>query len=156
MARRVYVDKAHPTIHRAMLDVSAQIRRAAEAAGVERSLIELVNLRVSQINACGFCLDLHARLAVEAGVPGQQLAVLPAWRETDLFTDRERAALEIAEAVTHVDRGHLDDETYDRCRAVLNDEALSVVIWVATTIGAFNRASILSGHPVRRRADPVV
>lgn len=156
MARRVYIDKQHPAIHRAMLEVSTEIRKAAAAAGVERTLIELVNLRVSQINACGFCLDLHARLSVEAGESGQRLAVLPAWRETDLFTDREQAALEVAEAVALVDQGHLDEETYARARAVLNDDALSVVIWVATTIGAFNRASIMSGHPVKRRSNPVV
>lgn len=126
------------------------MRAAGEAAGLPRSLLELVNVRVSQLNRCVFCLNLHSRLALEAGVTPQLLAVLPAWSETELFDDKERAALTIAEATTEVTGHHLTDAEYAAAAEVLTPDELSVVIWAAVTINAFNRVSILSRHPVKR------
>jgi alkylhydroperoxidase family enzyme len=75
--------------------------------------------------------------------------VLPGWRETDLFTARERAALELAEGVTLVADRHLDDATYEQPRTALTDDEIALVIWAAITINAFNRVSVLSQHPIR-------
>lgn len=152
VGRRVYIDKQSPSIFRAMAATSAEIRARAEAIGLPRTTIELVNVRVSQVNACVYCLDLHTGLAIEAGESVQRLAVLPGWRETALFTPAERAALTLAEAVTLVAGDHLGADAYDGLREVLTDDELSVLIWAAISINAFNRVSILSGHPVHPRS----
>ncbi|GAA1386214.1 carboxymuconolactone decarboxylase family protein [Pseudonocardia kongjuensis] len=151
MSGRVLVDKQTPEVFSAMKQVSRTVREAADAAGIGRALLELLNVRVSQINGCEFCLDVHWRAAVAAGVTPQRIALLPAWRDSRLFDDRERAALEIAEAVTLTAGPHLDEEAYAKARAGLDDDETSVLIWAAITINAFNRVSVLSRHPVPER-----
>lgn len=147
-----YLDKADPGSWRALNGLSRKVTAAAEDAGLSRALLELLNLRVSQLNGCAYCLDLHTGYAVEAGVSAQKLAVLPAWRETDLFDDLERAALAIGEAVALLP----DEETrlaeLAVARAELTDEQYSALQWTAVAITAFNRVSVLSRHRVRPRA----
>ncbi|MEE1787121.1 carboxymuconolactone decarboxylase family protein [Streptomyces sp. SP17BM10] len=125
---------------------------AAAEAGLDRRLVELVNLRVSQVNGCAYCLDLHTAAALRAGETTQRLGTLPAWRDTRLFTPQERAALALAEATTTPADAALQEEAYAAAREALTDEQISAVIWVAIAINAFNRVSILSKHPVRPAA----
>lgn len=116
--------------------------------------MELVNVRVSQINACPYCLDLHERAALEAGVTRQQLAVLTAWRRSPhLYSDHEQAALKLAEVVTSLPDEEITEREYAAARKYLSDDQMAIVIWAATTIGAFNRVSIMSKHPVRVRKE---
>nr|WP_069160545.1 GNAT family N-acetyltransferase [Nocardia altamirensis] len=145
---RVWLDKQTPTAYRALGKVANEVRAAAAAAGLDRKLIELINLRVSQINGCAYCLDVHARAARAAGNTEQELAVLPAWRRTELYSPRERAALALAELTTTLPDEDTLARAYALARTELTDDQLSVVLWAATTIGAFNRVSILSNHPV--------
>ncbi|MFF0294814.1 carboxymuconolactone decarboxylase family protein [Kitasatospora sp. NPDC004615] len=147
--RRVYIDKQHPQAFRALRSNAEAVREAAAEAGLDRRLVELVNLRVSQINGCAYCLDVHTKAALQAGESVQRLGVLNAWRDTALFDERERAALALAEATTHPADATAQDVAYAQARAVLGDEQISAVIWVAIAINAFNRVSILSKHPVR-------
>jgi AhpD family alkylhydroperoxidase len=148
-ARRVFVDKQSPKAYHALVQTAEAVRATAADAGLDRILVELVNLRVSQINGCAACLDVHTRAALRAGETTRRLGVLPAWRDTELFTPRERAALGLAEAVTDPADALAQERAYAEAREVLDEEALSAVIWVAITINAFNRVSILSKHPVR-------
>ncbi|MFD7963311.1 carboxymuconolactone decarboxylase family protein [Streptomyces zaomyceticus] len=147
--RRVYLDKQSPTAYRALVATADAVRATAAEAGLDRLLVELVNLRVSQINRCASCLDVHTRAALRAGETTRRLGVLPAWRDTELFTPRERAVLALAEATTDPADSLAQDRAYELAREVLNDDEISAVIWVAITINAFNRVSILSRHPVR-------
>lgn len=151
--RRVRVDKRHPQIYRAQLEVARAVRAAAAEAGFDRILVELVNIRVSQINGCAYCLHIHVRDALANGESTQRLAVLPAWRDTTLFTDDERAALTLAESLTTLpDAG--DRETgYAQAAAHLTREQMSALIWVVVTMNAFNRLSIASRHEVRAQTD---
>ncbi|WP_411977108.1 carboxymuconolactone decarboxylase family protein [Streptomyces solicathayae] len=146
---RVYLDKQSPAAYRALVETSDAVRATAAEAGLDRILIELVNLRVSQLNGCAFCLDVHTRAALRAGETTRRLGVLAAWRDTELFTARERAALALAEATTHPAEALAQERAYEAAREVLGDDEISAVIWVAITINAFNRVSILSKHPVR-------
>ncbi|MDX3071037.1 carboxymuconolactone decarboxylase family protein [Streptomyces sp. MI02-7b] len=148
-SRRIFIDKQTPQSYGAMRDAAETIRGAAADAGLDRVLVELVNLRVSQINACAYCLHVHTRAALRAGEDPQRLGVLPAWRDTEVFTLRERAALALAEATTTPADTAAADEAYAGAREVLSDDEISAVIWVAITINAFNRVSIMSKHPVR-------
>ncbi|WP_209499299.1 carboxymuconolactone decarboxylase family protein [Streptomyces sp. PvR006] len=150
--RRVYLDKQSPAAYRALVHTADAVRATAAEAGLDRILVELVNLRVSQINGCASCLDVHTRAALRAGETTRRLGVLPAWRDTELFTARERAALALAEATTDPADRLAQDRAYGAARAVLDDEEISAVIWVAIAINAFNRVSILSRHPVRATA----
>ncbi|MFJ9060514.1 carboxymuconolactone decarboxylase family protein [Streptomyces sp. NPDC102409] len=147
--KRVYVDKQSPKAYHAMTATAEAVRTAAQEAGLPLTLVELVNLRVSQINGCAFCLDVHTRAALRAGETTQRLGVLPAWRDTEVFTDQERAALALAEATTHPADAALQEDAYATARRTLSDDEISAVIWVAIAINAFNRVSIMSKHPVR-------
>ncbi|MFJ3220803.1 carboxymuconolactone decarboxylase family protein [Kitasatospora sp. NPDC086801] len=147
--QRVFIDKQSPEAYRALRATAEAARAGAAEAGLDRRLVELVNLRVSQINGCAYCLNVHTRAALQAGDTAQRLGTLPAWRDTELFTPQERAALALAEATTDPSDAVAQEAAYAAARQTLTDDQISAVIWVAIAINAFNRVSILSKHPVR-------
>jgi AhpD family alkylhydroperoxidase len=147
--RRIFIDKQSPKAYHALVQTSEAVRTTAAEAGLDRTLVELVNLRVSQINGCAYCLHVHTRAALRTGDTPDRLGVLAAWRDTELFTPAERAALALAEATTAAADGAAQDAAYAAARDVLTDDQIAAVIWVAVTINAFNRVSIMSRHPVR-------
>ncbi|MGV9557844.1 carboxymuconolactone decarboxylase family protein [Streptomyces sp. NPDC003401] len=149
MTRRIFIDKQSPKAYHALLQTSEAVRATAAEAGLERTVVELVNLRVSQLNGCAFCLDLHTRAALRAGESTRRLGVLAAWRDTELFSPLERAALALAEATTFPADAASREAAYADARAALTEDQIAAVIWVAVAINAFNRVSVLSGHPVR-------
>jgi AhpD family alkylhydroperoxidase len=146
--QHVRIDKQSPRAYKALIGVSTTVTELAEETGLSRGLVELVNVRVSQLNGCASCLDVHHRRADEAGVTGKQLATLSVWRDTELFGEREQAALRLAEITTTLPDHDTAEREYACAREALNDDELSAVIWVATAINAFNRVSIMSKHPV--------
>lgn len=150
---RIPIHKQAPQAYRSYQDATKVVRSAAVTAGLDRRIIELVNVRVSQLNRCAHCLDLHATAAMAQGETPQRLAVLPAWRGTELFTPLERAALTLAEIVADLSSGDLLDERYDFARQNLTPEQFAALAWVAITIDAFNRIAILSGRTVRPAAE---
>lgn len=152
MTARFFLDKADPDSWRALNAWARQVAAAAEEAGLSRAVMELVSVRISQLNGCAYCLDLHTRYAVDAGVSAQQLAVLPAWGESgEVFDDVERAALTVGEAATTLTDDGTRVAALAAARAVLPDAQYSALQWAAVAMNAFNRVSILSGHPVRPR-----
>jgi AhpD family alkylhydroperoxidase len=144
----VHVDKQTPDAYHALVAVATAVTKAAREAGLSRILTELVNVRCSQINGCPSCLEVHTTRAAAAGVTDKQLATLSVWRDTELFDEREQAALRLAEITTTLPDHDTAEREYARARKVLTDDELSAVVWVATAINAFNRVSILSRHPV--------
>jgi len=115
---------------------------AVDASGLERSLLELVKVRASQINGCAYCIDMHTKDARAMGETEQRLYALNGWRETSFFSDRERAALEWAEAITRVADTHVPDEVYDRVRRHFDEGELVALTFAAVVINAFNRLAI--------------
>ena len=146
---RFYIDKQTPAAYRALNGVALKVADAAEEAGLDRKLVELLNLRISQINGCAYCLNMHTRLALGEGETAQRLSVLPSWRDTEVFTDKERAALALAEALTELPDHHSQERAYSAARAELTDDEFSAVSWITVAMNAFNRVSIISKHPVR-------
>ena len=138
MKVRIDYRKAAPDAFNAMLDLEAGVRRA----GLERSLIELVKMRVSQVNGCAYCLDMHSKDARAAGETEQRLHVLPAWRETPFYSARERAALAWAEAVTRVSMNELPDTLYAEVRAQLNEKEMVELTLAIIAINGWNRLAI--------------
>jgi AhpD family alkylhydroperoxidase len=144
-----YLDKANPPIWKALVAFRAQVHEATDAAGLPRAAVELLSLRISQINRCTYCLDLHGRQAAEAGVPARKLNVLPAWREAGMFTVLERVALDIAEAITLLPDDDERAAILERAHAELGDARFSALCWAAISMNAFNRLSIVSRHRVK-------
>lgn len=147
----IFLDKQHPALWRSLNGLGLKAREAAAAAGVDGTIIELMYVRISQVNGCAYCLDLHVGDAVENGESPQRLAVLPAWRDTALFTDRERAALALAESITELPDQRAREHEEGYARRHLTADEFSAVSWLAITMNAFNRVSITSHHPVHRR-----
>lgn len=111
-------------------------------SGLEPMLLHLIKFRVSQINGCAFCLDMHSKDLRAAGESEQRLYTLDAWREAPFYSDRERAALAWAEAVTLVTEGHVPDEVYDEARKQFSEEELVNLTLAVVTINGWNRLSI--------------
>ncbi|TQC44964.1 carboxymuconolactone decarboxylase family protein [Rhodococcus sp. WS4] len=145
----VHIDTQSPAVYQAQIAVAKAIRHEAREVGFDRRFVELINVRVSQINRCAYCLDVHVAAALAAGETQQRLAVLPAWRETTLFSDREVAALTLAESVTTLPDARAQESDYSFARRFLSEREMSAVSWIAVTMNAFNRISIVSHHPVR-------
>jgi AhpD family alkylhydroperoxidase len=121
--------------------------KAVEASGLERSLLELVKVRASQINGCAYCLDMHTKDARVLGETEQRLYALNAWRETPFFSDRERAALEWTEAITRVADTHVPDDVYERVRQLFDERELVALTLAAVAINAWNRLAITFRAP---------
>lgn len=138
MNDRVDYAKASPAGLQAMLGLEAHTR----ASGLEHSLLELVKMRVSQINGCAYCLDMHSKDARAAGETEQRLHVLAAWREAPFYSPRERAALAWAEAVTLVATNDLPDALYNEVHAQFDDKAMVDLTLAIIAINGWNRLAI--------------
>jgi AhpD family alkylhydroperoxidase len=144
-----------PQAYAAMLGVESYVKNS----GLEKSLLELVRTRASQINGCAHCLDMHTKDARAAGEPEQRLYTLPAWRETPFFTDRERAALEWTEAVTLISAEHISNALYDRIRQYFSGEEIIDLTMAVVSINGWNRLAIAfqtvpgTYKPSQKRAD---
>jgi AhpD family alkylhydroperoxidase len=114
---------------------------------VERSLLNLVYFRVSQINGCAYCLDMHSKDLRLEGETEQRLYMMNAWRESPVYTDRERAALAWAESVTLVSEGNVPNEVYEEATSQFSDEELIDLTLAVITINAYNRVNIAFRTP---------
>jgi AhpD family alkylhydroperoxidase len=110
--------------------------------GLEPSLLHLLKFRVSQLNGCAYCLDMHSKDLRAGGESEQRLYLLDAWRESPFYAERERAALAWAEAVTRVTEGHVPDEVYRQARAQFSEEELVNLTLAVVTINGWNRLNI--------------
>lgn len=109
---------------------------------VEQSLLHLIYFRVSQINGCAFCLDMHSKDLRAAGETEQRLYALPAWRDTPFYTERERAAFAWTEAVTKLTNSEVPDEVYTAALEQFSEEELIDLTLAITTINTYNRLNI--------------
>ncbi len=149
MAERVNLGKSAPSLYQTVIELDRLTAEAVSNAGIAEGFSHLLRLRASQINQCAFCVRLHARDALASGESVDRVAVLSAWRETEYFTSRERAALELVEAITLISDGQLPDATYERAAASLTREEVSAIEWLAVVINAWNRIAISSHYPVK-------
>ncbi|GAA5122365.1 carboxymuconolactone decarboxylase family protein [Alloalcanivorax gelatiniphagus] len=145
-----HVNLAH--VHSVSIDalsaLNASVDSNAEAAGVSAVTVELLRIRVSQINGCASCLRLHTREALKQGVTPERLALVSAWRECSYFDAVEEAALTLAETITEIADGGMNDATYDAVADVLTPAQFSALAWVAIVINAWNRVALTSRWPV--------
>lgn len=111
---------------------------------LDREIRELVKLRASQINGCAYCLDMHWRDARAAGMDEARLYLLDAWRESPVYTERERAALALCEAMTRLAPGGVPDEVWDDVAARFAEDELHQLVAAITMINTWNRLAIAS------------
>ncbi|MEU5926666.1 carboxymuconolactone decarboxylase family protein [Streptomyces antimycoticus] len=131
-----------PEVSAAMGEPHRAAVRAGRAAGVGPELLELARIHASQLNGRAFCLDMHTKDTRAQGETEQRIHTLAAWRETPFFTERERAALAPAEAVTSVQDGQVPDEVYAAAREVFDEPRVTAVSWATVVINAYNRTAI--------------
>ena len=149
MENRVNLGKAVPELYKAVENLDHMASEYAASAGISEGFSHLLRLRASQLNRCAFCVRLHTRDALASGESSDRISVLPAWRETAYFTDKERAALELCESVTLIADGQVPDSVYAQAAAVLSNEEIAAVEWLCVVINAWNRIAITSRYPVR-------
>jgi AhpD family alkylhydroperoxidase len=129
-------------------DAMLAFDRTVGECRLEESLRNLIKQRASQINGCAYCLDMHAKDARAAGDSQQRYDVLQAWREVNLFSERERAALALTEAITLVADGHVPDEVVDAARQHFDDRELAELVFTIVVINAWNRIAITARMPL--------
>ena len=139
MQARLEAQKVSPAAYQAMLGLEMFVRKQSK---LESALIELVKLRASQINGCAYCIDMHSKDARAEGETEQRLYALSAWEETPFFTDRERAALALTEAITLVREGHVPDAVYEEAKKSFSAEELVNLTLAIIAINGWNRLAI--------------
>ena len=138
MKSRLDPAKAAPAAYKAMLGLEHYLSQSS----IEKPLRELVKVRVSQINGCAYCLDMHSKDARAAGETEQRLYLLNGWREAPFYSDRERAGLGWAEALTLVHETHVPDEVYEEARRHFSEPELTDLTLLVITINSWNRLAI--------------
>lgn len=139
MSHRIDYAKASPDGYRALGGVYASIQKS----GLPKELVDLVYLRISQINGCAYCIDMHTRDLLTSGVPVEKLALVQVWREGgDLFSPRERAALAWAETVTRVAETGVPATDYDAAAAEFTEKELVDLTYAIGLMNAFNRLGV--------------
>jgi AhpD family alkylhydroperoxidase len=123
--------------------------KAVSESTLPQSTVELVNLRASQINGCGYCVDMHTKDAAHAGETSIRLNLIAAWREAKVFTEAERAALELAEQGTRLADTHdgVSDEVWANASKHYNEEELAALVCTVALINTFNRGNIITRQP---------
>jgi AhpD family alkylhydroperoxidase len=136
--QRLHTPKVAPDGYKALTGVENYLRQC----GLEPSLIELVKMRASQINGCAYCLDKHSKDARRAGESEQRLYLLDAWRESSIYTPRERAALAWTDAVTRIADTHAPDAAYDALGAHFSEKEIADLTILVGMINLWNRIAI--------------
>ena len=138
MNARIDFTRVNPGIMQAMLGLERQVHKS----GIDQGLLDLVRMRASQINGCAYCLDMHSKDARAKGETEQRLYGLSAWRDTPYFSDRERAALELTEALTLVADNGVPDDVYERARQQFSEDEFAHLCLAIAAINGWNRLNI--------------
>jgi AhpD family alkylhydroperoxidase len=141
MKTRMVMHQEHPEAYNAMMGMEKFITSST----LDKTLLELIKIRASQINGCAFCINMHTRDARKNGESEKRIYALNAWRETPYFTDEERAVLALTEAMTLIAGSHVPDEVYNEAARHFSNKTLSEVIIAIITINGWNRLAIATG-----------
>jgi AhpD family alkylhydroperoxidase len=142
--KRLNISKAAPEAFEAMMGLEKYLA----ASGLDKKLFELIKTRASQINGCAYCINMHTRDAMKIGETAQRLLLLDAWRESNLFTDKEKAVLALTEAMTLIAKKHVSDEIYNAAKKQLTDKEFAAVIMAVVAINGWNRIAITLQSPL--------
>ena len=135
---RMKVEEVAPEVYKALL----ALEQVVQASATDKRLLHLVKLRASQINSCAFCMAMHTKEALRDDDHPDRVAVLGGWRETDLFTAKELAALAWTEAVTNLNTGHIGDDLYEKVAAHFPGREMADLTLLVIAINAWNRIAV--------------
>jgi len=138
MESRMDLSKVEPKAYEAIIGLEKYLAEST----LDQSLKELVKIRASQINGCAFCLDMHTKDARKNGETEQRIYGLDAWRESPFYSDKERAAFALTDAVTLVSETHVPDEVYEQAKAQFGEQQLAQLLMAIATINVWNRIAI--------------
>lgn len=151
MTTRISLGRSQPGLRDQLIELNNAVTKLAADAGLDPLVLELAKIRTSQLNGCAFCLDMHIKDARRLGETEQRIHLLTAWRETDRYTEQERAALALTEALTKLsDTQEVPDAVYEQATAVFSEAQYAAVAWAVTVMNAFNRINVTSRTPVPR------
>lgn len=143
MKARMEINKAEPRIYQVMDVADSQI----ETFEFNPKLLELIRLRVSQLNGCGYCINYHSKNALKLGETVQRLFAISAWWETPFFSEEENVVLKLAEEVTNISNKGVSDEVYNKALMIFGEQKVAQLLLVIVTINSWNRLA-LSTHMV--------
>ncbi|CAN7218295.1 carboxymuconolactone decarboxylase family protein [Microbacterium sp. LjRoot45] len=149
--RRVHLSRSARPAYDALDAFSQTVGKLAAEAGIDDRLKELALIHSSQLNGCAYCVRIHVDRAVAAGISADEIAQLATWRESGVFSARERAALELAERYVFIHEEGLPDDVYDHVGGILSESEYVAISWLLVSINAFNRITIAGKYPVPPR-----
>lgn len=141
MSLRLNHSEANPEAFQAML----AMENYAKNSGLDPLLYELIKLRASQINGCSYCIDMHATDLLKNGESMERLLLLPVWREVPLFSDKEKAVLELTEYVTKISEKGVPDEVFNRVKQHFSEKEIVDILMAINVINCWNRLGIATG-----------
>jgi len=150
--RRVHLARSARPSYDALAAFSKTVTEAAAAAGIDDRLREIVQLHASQLNGCAYCVRVHVERGTEAGLDADVIAQIPVWRESGVFSERERAALELTESFTFIHEDGIPDDVYDHVGGILSEAEYVALSWILVSINAFNRIAVAGRYPVLPKA----
>ena len=149
--KRVHLSKTEPAAYKALDELAKTVGEILTTNGIDDRLRELVMIHSSQLNGCAYCTRVHVDRAVAAGVTLDTISQIATWRESGVFSDRDRAALELAEAYVYIHNCGVSDEVYNRVGSVFTEKEYAALSWACVSINAFNRVVIAGRYPVLPR-----
>jgi len=138
MKKRIDIQQLEPKAFNCMFALEEYLQNS----GLSKRYLSLIKIRASQINACAFCLNMHTLDAIKAGETTQRIFLLNAWKETELFTEEEKAVLALTEEVTFIHQNGLSDETYKLMEKFFDGNQIAQIIMAVVAINAWNRIII--------------
>lgn len=149
--QRVHLSRTEPTAYKALAAFSETVGRVCADNGIDDRLKEIVMLRSSMRNGCAYCVRVHTDAALKAGLDADVIAQIATWHDSHVFSERERAGLELADAFVDIAEDGIPDDVYDRVGSVLTEKEYAALCWACVSINAFNRVAIAGRYPVPAR-----
>ena len=141
--KRILIKELEPDAYKGMYELESYIRKSQ----IEPQLRELIKIRASQINGCAYCIDMHTQEAMKLGETQRRIFALSAWKESPLFTEKEKAVLQLTEEVTLISNDGLSDEAYNKVLEFFGENVLAQIIMQVIIINSWNRIAV-STHQV--------
>ena len=145
---RVNLGKTAPELYKTVIELENLSMQKVQQAGIEIGVSHLLKLRASQINQCAFCVRMHTQDAIKVGESIDRIALISAWRESEYFSAKERAALTLIEEITLIAQQHFPDAAYEQAANVLSSDEITAIEWIAIVINTWNRIAISSQYKV--------
>ncbi|REC59354.1 carboxymuconolactone decarboxylase family protein [Chryseobacterium pennae] len=144
MKKRIDLSSVSSAVYKRIMALDNSIQNSE----LDKTHLELIKIRASQINGCAYCLNLHTRDAINQVETTQRIFLLNAWRETDLFSEEERTILAMTEEITLISKNGLSQDTYEKAAQLFREEYIGLIMMAIITINAWNRVAISTHKPL--------